>query len=162
MSGFGPLIGAGVDSAPDAISVQDEGAVLGNATVINFVGNGVTAAVGGGTATVTIPGGVSSSEHKALRHLIHFIDQGPGDGFASGAYKEQLPTGNPLPTSAIWWESSAKTQKIVEQIVTYTGARIATSQWKMYDEDGVTVNATVTDTFAYSGAVESTRTRAIA
>jgi hypothetical protein len=38
------------------ITIQDEGSPQGSAGTINFVGAGVTATVGGGTATVTIPG----------------------------------------------------------------------------------------------------------
>jgi len=45
-------------------------------------------------------GYITASDHEILRQLIHFIDSGgPADGFASGAYKEILPTGNPFPTS---------------------------------------------------------------
>ena len=39
------------------VIVNDEGVVLGNVTILNFAGAGVTAAVSGGVATVTIPGG---------------------------------------------------------------------------------------------------------
>jgi hypothetical protein len=40
-----------------AISVQDEGTILGNATSFNFNGAGVTATLSSGTASITIPGG---------------------------------------------------------------------------------------------------------
>jgi hypothetical protein len=40
-----------------AISVQDEGSILGNATSFNFNGAGVTATLSAGTASITIPGG---------------------------------------------------------------------------------------------------------
>ena len=36
-----------------------------------------------------------------------------------------------------------------------------TEEWKMYDEDGVTVVETVTDTITYSGPFEISRTRTI-
>jgi hypothetical protein len=42
-----------------AISVQDEGSILGNATSFNFNGAGVTATLSAGTASITIPGGAS-------------------------------------------------------------------------------------------------------
>jgi hypothetical protein len=45
--------------------------------------------------------------------------------------------------------------------VTYTGAFPTTEEWKMYDTDGSTVLATVTDTISYSGPFETSRTRAI-
>lgn len=105
--------------------------------------------------------GISEAAHKALRQLIHFINDGPADGFATGAYKETLPVANPFPTSLIWWESSSKLQKIVEKTLTYTGAFPTTIEWKMYDTDGTTLLATVTDTISYSGPFEIDRTRAI-
>jgi len=43
-----------------AISVQDEGTILGNATSFNFNGAGVTATLSAGTASITIPGGGGS------------------------------------------------------------------------------------------------------
>ena len=66
-------------------------------------------------------GGLTEYTHKRLRHLIHFIDEGPADGFASGAFKEVLPAGSPFPTSIIWWESTSKLQKIVEKTITRSG-----------------------------------------
>lgn len=106
--------------------------------------------------------GLSEAQHKALRHLIHFIDSGPADGFASGAFHETLPSASPFPTSFIWWTSAAKTHKIVELTLTLNANKTpATEAWKMYDTDGVTVLVTVTDTISYSGIFETTRTRAI-
>ena len=32
--------------------------------------------------------GITAAQHKVLRDLIHFIDDGPADGYASGAYRE--------------------------------------------------------------------------
>jgi hypothetical protein len=107
--------------------------------------------------------GLSEAQHKALRALIHFIDDGPADGFASGAYHVQLPSGDPFPTSAVWWESAAQTEKIVELTITRNANKTpATEVWKMFDTDGTTVLVTVTDTISYSGIVETTRTRTIA
>jgi len=102
-------------------------------------------------------GGISEAQHKTLRQLIHFIDDGPAEGFASGAYKETLPVG-PFPT-----ESSAKAKKIVELTITRNANKTpATEVWEMYDIDGSTVLATVTDTISYSAVFETSRTRAIA
>lgn len=107
-------------------------------------------------------GGSIEPQHKTLRDLIHFIDQGPGDGFATGAFKEVLPVGSPFPTSIIWYLDVAKTKKLVEKFITYAGVAFpATIQWNMYDFDGVTLIHTVTDTITYSTAFEATRTRAI-
>lgn len=107
-------------------------------------------------------GGISEAQHKTLRQLIHFIEEGPAEGFASGAYKETLPSGAVFPTSIIWWESSSKLKKIVERTLTWTGANLTTDEWKVYDTDGSTVLATVTDGISYSGVFETTRTRTIA
>ncbi len=106
--------------------------------------------------------GLSEAAHKTLRHLIHFIDDGPGGGFASLAFKEVLPVAAVFPTSIIWYESAAKTGKIVEKTLTYTGVVPTTIEWKMYDTDGSTVLTTVTDAVVYSGVFETTRTRTIA
>lgn len=106
-------------------------------------------------------GGISEAQHKALRALIHFIDSGPADGFASGAFREITYTGIIFPASIIWYESAAKMQKIVELNITYTGILPTTEQWLMYDTDGTTVLATVTDTVVYSGVFEQSRTRTV-
>ena len=107
--------------------------------------------------------GLSEAQHKTLRQLVHLAEEGgPFEGFASGAYQETLPTSNLFPTSIIWWTSSAKTSKIVEETISYNGNKtIATDQWKVYDTDGSTVLATATDTIVYSGVFETHRTRTI-
>lgn len=106
--------------------------------------------------------GISESQHEALRQLIHFINEGPANGFASGAYKEILPAFNPFPTSIIWYTNSSKTNKIIEKTITYnTNKTPDTITWKMYDPSNVLL-ATVTDTIAYIGIFETSRTRTIA
>jgi hypothetical protein len=107
--------------------------------------------------------GLSPATHQVLHQLIHFISDGPAEGFASGAYKETLPSADPFPTSVIWWESSSKLKKIVEKTVTWgTGPKVPTQiEWKMYGTDGSTVLATVSDAIAYTGVFEMSRTRTI-
>jgi hypothetical protein len=110
--------------------------------------------------------GLTETAHRALRQLIHFIDNGPAEGFASGAYRETLPAADPFPTSIIWWESSSKLKKIVEKLITRTGGGATTITptpivWKVYDTDGSTVLATVSDAVSYSGPFETNRTRTI-
>lgn len=101
-------------------------------------------------------------DHKTLRHLIHFIDDGPGDGFASGAYKETLPVGNPFPIQIIWWQSSSKLKKIVEKNITRNSNQTPSIiQWKMYDTNGITILVTITDTISYNGVFETFRIRSI-
>lgn len=107
-------------------------------------------------------GGITPAQHETLRQLIHFIDQGPGDGFASGAFKEILPTGNPFPTSVTWYLDVTKTKKLVEKFIFYNANNFPTIiSWNMYDFDGVTIVHNVTDTITYSTAFESTRVRTI-
>lgn len=102
-------------------------------------------------------GGITAGEHETLLQLIHFIDEGPAEGFATGATK--TVTGTVFPTQVLWKRADAT--KLVEQNVTWTGANPTTVQWKMYAANGVTVLATVTDTISYTGPFETGRTRAI-
>lgn len=111
------------------------------------------------TGLIAGAGGLTESGHRVLRQLIHFIDGGPAEGFASGAYRET--TGTVFPTSIIWYESSAKTKKIVEKNITWTGVNPTTIEWKVYDTDGSSVLATVSDSLSYSGLFETSRTRTI-
>jgi hypothetical protein len=106
-------------------------------------------------------GGISEAQHKTLRHLIHFIKDGPAGGFASGAYKETTYTGIKA-TSEIWYVDATKAKKIVELTTTWTGIKITAEEWKVYDTDGTTVLATVTDAITYTGLKETSRTRTIA
>ena len=100
----------------------------------------------------------TQAQHNAFRSLIHFIDSGPADGFVSGAFRETI--GGAFWTSRIWWESSAKVEKIVELTLTRNANQTPNIEaWQMYDTDGFTVLATVTDTIAYSGVFETSRTR---
>ena len=101
--------------------------------------------------------GISEATHRTLLQLIHFIDEGPAEGFTTGATK--TVTGTVFPTQILWKRADAT--KLVEQNVTWTGPKPTTVEWKVYDTDGTTVLATVTDTISYSGVFETGRTRAI-
>lgn len=133
----------------------------GDASTAITIGTGL-GLIGTTLEVTSAPTGITANGHKILRQLIHLANQGPYEGFASGAYQETLPAAAVFPTSFIWWESAAKIKKIVEETVTYnpTGT-IATDEWKVYDTDGVTVLATVTDAITYSGVFELSRTRTI-
>lgn len=112
------------------------------------------------TDLVAGTGGLTADAHKILRQLIHFIDEGPAEGFASGAYKEV--TGTVFPTAVIWYDSSGVgKKKIVEKLITWTGPNATTIVWKVYD-GSETLLATVTDTISYTGIFETSRTRSIA
>lgn len=102
-----------------------------------------------------------TGSYDTLRQLIHFIDEGPADGFASGAYK--VITGQPFPTSIIWYVDSSQTGKIVEKLITRDSYQNpSTITWNMYDADGTTIIHTVVDTISYvDNSFESTRTRVI-
>jgi len=115
------------------------------------------------SAVGTGSSGITALEHKTLRQLIHLADEGgPYEGFTTGAYQETLPASNAFPTSIIWWTSSAKLAKIVEESITYNANKtIATDNWKVYNTDGSTLLAEITDTVTYSGVFELYRTRSI-
>lgn len=106
-------------------------------------------------------GGLTEAGHRALRQLIHFIDDGPAEGFVSGAFKET--TGTVFPTAEIWYVvgSTPPAGKIIELLTTWVGPKITQEVWKMYDTDGSTVLVTVTDAITYSGLFETSRTRTI-
>lgn len=104
-------------------------------------------------------GGISADQHKILRQLIHFIDDGPAEGFTSGAYKEI--TGTVTPSAIVWYESSSKLKKIVERLVTWSGIVPSVDKWKIYDNSGITVIWTVSDAISYTGIFETDRTRTI-
>jgi hypothetical protein len=107
-----------------------------------------------------IPSGTLTEEqHKALRQLIHFIDNGPAESFASGAYREV--TGTAFPTAVIWYDKAgAGKKKIVEKLISYTGSFPTTIVWKVYNVSEVLL-ATISDAISYSGAFETSRTRTI-
>jgi hypothetical protein len=132
--------------------------------VVDRDGDNMTFKDGANTTPLTLSdlvagtGGLTAEGHKILRQLIHFIDDGPAEGFTSGAYKEI--TGTVFPTAVVWWESSDKLKKIVERLLSWTGAVVTQDQWKVYDASG-TLIATVTDVISYSGIFETNRTRTI-
>lgn len=158
--------------APDlaGIYLQESGVARDKTVVIYRENNqmyfedGVNSGSGRATLTELLTGsgvsGLTEAQHKALRQLIHFINDGPAEGFASGAVKTTAYSGA-FPTSEIWYESAAKTQPIVKKTNTYIGAFPITEEWKMYDTDGSTVLVTVTDSIIYTGAFETERTRTI-
>mgnify|MGYP003403513763 CR=1 FL=1 len=113
---------------------------------------------------VPIIGNLTIESHKYVRQLIHLADGigGPFEGFSSGAYREILPMASAFPTSIIWYDDNTKTKKIVEKIVVYnTNKTVSLITWKVYDTDGSTILATVSDNMTYSGVFENNRTRSI-
>jgi len=102
--------------------------------------------------------GITAEQHNALRQLIHFINEGPGDGFASGAEKETAYSGA-FVASTIWWsDGTGSKKKIVEKILAGPAISPTTITWKMYDA-AETLLITLVDTFTYSGINETLRIR---
>jgi hypothetical protein len=105
--------------------------------------------------------GLSESAHKTVRQLVHLaMEGGPWEGFASGAHR--VITGGVFPTLVTWYTATDLVDKIVDLTITYNANKTpATEQWRVYDVDGSTILVTVTDTIAYTGIAETTRTRVI-
>ena len=102
---------------------------------------------------------LTSGSHSRIRQLIHLAENGPFEGFASGATLDIGP--QPFPTASIWKEANGA--PLVEKRWTRNSMQAPTSiQWKVYAPDGVTVLTTVTDTITYQGAFEVARTRTVA
>lgn len=153
-------LGVRDERTEDLFLIEQTGDPTEDGQVRKVVGDIKAYVTGLGVVSLITGSGLTAEAHKVLRQLIHFIEDGPAEGFASGAYKETTPAG-PFPTSEIWWESSSKLKKIVSLDTTWTGPNITQEVWKIYSTDGSTVLATVTDAISYTGIFESSRTRTI-
>lgn len=145
-------------SDADLLLLRDAGVNPAAIGEVRRNGNDLLAYDGAGLFNLRGSGGISAAQHKALRDLIHFLDDGPGDGFASGAVRDTNYTGA-FPTTETWWEDATRTQRIVQLDTTYTGAFPTTETWRVYDTDGATVLVTLVDAITYTGAFEASRTR---
>lgn len=116
----------------------------------------------GSVKTGTSSGTLTEDGHKVLRQLIHFLPDGPGDGFSSAPYRDISPPGAVFPTSVTWWLSDAKLIKLLEKTISYNvNKSISSIVWKIYDSSGSLV-IQATDTISYSGIFETSRTRTFA
>jgi hypothetical protein len=107
---------------------------------------------------------IDPDKHQVLRQLIHFINDGPADGFASGAYKEMTPIGSPFPTYIAWYFDFSKSQKIVDKTLILNPQKSPTTiTWNVYQENGINIAHTVIDSIIYDsgGVFEVSRTRTI-
>jgi hypothetical protein len=139
------------------VSRLEEDVLYNQNKIVNIISN-KTGDPSGGAGSGT-SSGLNETDHEKLRQLIHFVDEGPANGFVSGAYKETI--GIPFPSQEIWWESSSKLKKIVEVNIIRNSKKQPTNiQWLMYNSDGSLKNS-VTDTINYNGIFEQNRTRAI-
>jgi len=140
-----------LDESPGPPSVEGQ-VRLYSGDVVGYIGGEVK----------SLTGGLTADEHRALRQLIHFIDEGPAAGFASGAYK-QIVGSKVFPTAIIWWESTSMSQKIVEKLIDRTASNTKPNPitWKIYDTDGTTVLWTLVDEIQWSGPFEVARLRSL-
>lgn len=114
------------------------------------------------TGTGSGGAGLTEAQHKALRHLIHFMDEGPGDGFTTTASKGI--TDQPFPTQITWYADAAQTQRLFRKVITRSGGGATKVKptpilYEIYDSDGSTVLITAQDDVTYSGVYEAGRTR---
>jgi len=114
-----------------------------------------------GTKTLTdllnAGSGVTENQHASLLQLIHFLDEGPAKGFATGATK--TVTGGIFPSNISWFR--ADTKLLLKQTITWSGPVPTVIKSELYDSDGTTILETVQDTITYSGIFEVSRVRAI-
>jgi hypothetical protein len=104
--------------------------------------------------------GLSPDDHKTLRQLIHFINEGPGDGFYSNPFRETA--GGNFPTRITWWSDSNKTLRLFQTEITRSGIYPVTQNYKIYTSDGLTEIKRATDSIFYQGAFEVARSRSFA
>jgi hypothetical protein len=119
---------------------------------------GITGATGpqGATGVQGVAGALDPVQHNTFRQLIHFIDDGPGEGFPSGSYREVL--GIPFPTGIIWWESAAKAAKIYEKLMILNSFQSPTGITYATYTGGLLYEA-VSEQVVYSGPYEVYRIR---
>ena len=87
--------------------------------------------------------GVTPGSHRNLDQLVHAI--------AETSFEEVSYTGNKV-DSIIVWTTVGKTQKIREELFTYTGNQVTTIVTKQYDAAGtLIVGETMTETLSYTG-----------
>lgn len=85
------------------------------------------------------------------------------EAWPSGVYRAITPAASLFPTAVRWYTDNTATVKILEKLITRDSLQRATTiQWVMYDTDGTTVLASVTDTVTYTGLIETSRVRTIA
>lgn len=96
--------------------------------------------------------------HNAVQDIIHFLPDGPGDGWASGAVCVEGTSG-PLSTGWVWYTDSSQTKRIIAMARTYNGPLVLTEKYTLYSANGTTVLRVLTDTFTYAGPLLQSRTR---
>jgi len=84
--------------------------------------------------------GLTPSSHRVLDQLVHLI--------AEDSYEEYTYSGV-FVTSIVVWTDSGKTQKIREELYTYSAGFVSQVVTKQYDASG-TLAETLTEDFSYS------------
>lgn len=111
--------------------------------------------ISGGTIS-----GITQVQHQTIPNLIHYLEEGPGDGFIQ-AYKQVF--GSPFPSAVIWYTNSTMQYIIVEkQIIRNSINMPITIIWTVYSTDGITPVHTVSDSITYMNNIfEVSRQRTI-
>lgn len=95
--------------------------------------------------------GLTESEQTTLQSIadtytaksyIHPVEQ--------NGYEENIYSSKGKLTNQIIWDSSDKTRKFKETIVTYSGSKVASVTTEQYDGYGV-LESTLTETYIYQG-----------
>lgn len=92
---------------------------------------------------------------RTLEALVPGCD--PDVASVTSGFMEVTPPGSLTPTAITWWTSSARTQKLWEREITYSGLNPVTVITRFYSE-GI-LSRTYTDSITYVGAAQSTLTR---
>lgn len=138
-----------------------------NTQIINLSGSTtgiqplISASVAGGT-DVTYVFDALQEDSRALVLLAEC--GGPYEKYLSGSFKEVLYQDKVFVSSSTWYVDSSMAQRIYERVITYNANKTpSTVIRRVYNEDGVTVRTTATDTIVYASGsvVETSRTRVI-
>lgn len=87
--------------------------------------------------------------HASTPDILHWVGA-PGDGFASGAYRQTVLQGL-LPATITWWASSAMTVPLFQTTHTYAGILCVKRVHTLYAA-GVSVR-TLTESISYATSV---------
>ncbi len=118
---------------------------------VRYTNTDIKAYVGGVVVSLITGSGITEAQHRDLDTLVHEIDE--------TSYDEVVYSGNNI-TQYIVWTSAAKTLKIREDLMTYSGSKVTQVISKQYDGTG-TLKAQFTEVYTYSGnkITSVTRTR---
>jgi len=141
------------DPIGDSVELPDGGS---DPTIVGEIrrnGTDIKALDGLGVFNLRSGSGLSLGSHRTVDQLVHNI--------AETSFDEFLYTGARV-DSAITWTTPAKTQKIREELYTYTGNKVTTIVTKQYDGAGVLiVGETMTEVLVYSGNQVTSYTRTV-